>query len=202
MKLIRFINITSRYRENKNLTGTPRYASIANHLSLEQSRRDDLEALGYVLIYFMKGHLPWQGLRGENKKEKYRRILEAKLRIRVEELCTGLPFAFLDYMDYCRGLRFTDTPDYAYLRGLFARALEEAGLENDGVYDWMANRKEGERELVEDGHSVVRVERDWKYIPFYCKDEMTGDLISCLLIPNPTKELYSQCITWSGKKWN
>ena len=180
-----------RYRENKSLTGTPRYASIANHLSLEQSRRDDLEALGYVLLYFMKGHLPWQGLRGENKKEKYRRILEAKLRMRVEDLCMGLPVAFLDYMDYCRSLRFTDSPDYAYLRGLFATALEEAGLVNDGVYDWMGSRRERERESVE-------IERDWKYIPFYCRDDMRGDLITCLCNPNPNRELYAQCLTWSG----
>ena len=152
----------------------------------------------------MKGRLPWQGLRGENKKEKYRRILEAKLRIRVEDLCSGLPLAFLDYMDYCHGLRFTDTPDYAYLRGLFATALEEAGFVNDGIYDWMVKEGEGEGNGDGDGDGdgdgeLEEIGRDWKHIPFYCKDETTGDLIPCLCIPNPNKELYAQCVTWSGK---
>ena len=137
--------LSPRQREDRSLTGTPRYASIANHLSLEQSRRDDLEALGYVFIYFMKGRLPWQGLRGETKKDKYKRILEVKLAVRVEDLCQDLPPAFMDYLDYCRSLYFSDIPDYAYLRGLFVTAMEEAGLVNDGVYDWMTELEKGEQ---------------------------------------------------------
>ena len=82
------------YRENKNLTGTARYASINTHLGIEQSRRDDLEALGYIFIYFFKGILPWQGLRAKTKAQNYEKISEKKVSTQVDELCKGSPGKF------------------------------------------------------------------------------------------------------------
>jgi len=79
------------YRENRQLTGTARYASINNHLGIEQSRRDDLEAIGYVIIYFFKKSLPWQGVKGSEKETKYFRILEKKLAFPIDLLCRDLP---------------------------------------------------------------------------------------------------------------
>jgi casein kinase 1 len=71
------------YKENKNLTGTARYASINAHLGIEQSRRDDLESIGYVLVYLVQGYLSWQGVRANNKMEKYQKIMEKKMSIPV-----------------------------------------------------------------------------------------------------------------------
>lgn len=107
------------YREDKNLTGTARYASINAHLGIEQSRRDDLESLGYVMMYFNRGSLPWQGLRATNKKQKYERISEKKTSTPIEVLCKGFPAEFAMYLNYCRTLRFNEPPDYLYLRQLF-----------------------------------------------------------------------------------
>lgn len=126
-----------RYSENKSIIGTPRYASIGNHLGIEQSRRDDLESLGYVFVYFLLGKLPWQGLRADTKKEKYRRILDCKLNTSLNDLCLNIPPAFYAYLNYCRGLRFDEAPRYEYLRSLFRNLLEEKGEVDDGVYDWM-----------------------------------------------------------------
>jgi serine/threonine protein kinase len=83
------------YRNNKNLTGTARYASVNTHIGIEQSRRDDLEGICYVLLYFLRGTLPWQGLTAKNKNEKYRRIMETKMSTSVETLCKGLPSKLL-----------------------------------------------------------------------------------------------------------
>jgi serine/threonine protein kinase len=85
------------YKENKSLTGTVRYASINAHLGIEQSRRDDLESLGYVLVYLKKGKLPWQGLDTNIKAEKYQKIMEKKMSLSVEQLCETLPSTFLQH---------------------------------------------------------------------------------------------------------
>jgi casein kinase 1 len=124
------------YRENKSLTGTARYASINAHEGAEQSRRDDLESLGYVLMYFNRGTLPWQGLKTQDKRLLYKRIRDKKLSTPVDQLCKGFPAEFASYLNYTRALRFDDRPDYAYLRQLFQQLFVNMGYQNDGVYDW------------------------------------------------------------------
>ena len=126
------------YREGKNLTGTPRYASINNHLGIEQSRRDDMESIGYVLVYFASGSLPWQGLKANTKKQKYQKIMDKKMSVSISSLCRGLPEELRKYLEYTRSLRFEDKPNYLYLKGLFREALETHKYGDPATgFDWM-----------------------------------------------------------------
>ncbi|KAK5987155.1 Casein kinase I-like protein [Cladobotryum mycophilum] len=130
------------YRERKSLSGTARYMSINTHLGREQSRRDDLEALGHVFMYFLRGGLPWQGLKAATNKQKYEKIGEKKQTTAIKDLCEGFPEEFSKYLTYVRNLGFEDTPDYDYLRELFTQALKNAGDVEDGEYDWMKISKD------------------------------------------------------------
>ena len=136
------------YRENKNLTGTARYASINTHIGIEQSRRDDLESLGYVLMYFIRGSLPWQGLKANTKKQKYERIMDRKMSTSTEQLCKGYPTEFRSYFEYCRSLRFEDRPDYAYLKRLFKELFYRKGYQYDNMFDWTILNLQQERNRV------------------------------------------------------
>lgn len=133
------------YREDKNLTGTARYASINAHLGIEQSRRDDLESMGYVLMYFNRGCLPWQGLKAITKKQKYERISEKKMSTPVEVLCKGYPAEFAMYLNYTRGMTFDETPDYMYLRQLFRILFRTMGYQYDYTFDWTILRQNQNR---------------------------------------------------------
>ncbi|GLC46182.1 Casein kinase 1-like protein 8 [Pleodorina starrii] len=124
------------YCENKNLTGTARYASVNTHMGIEQSRRDDLESLGYVFMYFLRGSLPWQGLQAATKKQKYEKISEKKMKTPFEVLCKGFPQEFVLYFQYVRAQRFEEKPDYAYLRRLFRDLFAKEGWTWDYVFDW------------------------------------------------------------------
>ncbi|KAJ6187004.1 hypothetical protein N7519_001912 [Penicillium mononematosum] len=125
------------YRERKSLSGTARYMSINTHLGREQSRRDDLEALGHVFMYFLRGGLPWQGLKAATNKQKYEKIGEKKQTTAIKDLCDSYPEEFNKYLSYVRNLGFEDTPDYDYLRDILTQALKNAGEVEDGEYDWM-----------------------------------------------------------------
>jgi len=124
------------YRERKSLSGTARYMSINTHLGREQSRRDDLEALGHVFMYFLRGSLPWQGLKAATNKQKYEKIGEKKQTTAIKELCEGFPEEFGIYLNYVRKLGFEETPDYDFLRELFAKVMKSNNDIDDGVFDW------------------------------------------------------------------
>ncbi|CAK9301102.1 unnamed protein product [Gordionus sp. m RMFG-2023] len=124
------------YREHKSLTGTARYMSINTHLGREQSRRDDLEALGHMFVYFLRGSLPWQGLKADTLKERYQKIGDTKRATPLDLLCQGLPDEFATYLRYVRRLDFFETPDYVYLRSLFSEIFTRKGFKDDGIFDW------------------------------------------------------------------
>ena len=119
--------------KKKNLTGTARYASINALNGLTQSRRDDLESVGYVLLYFLRGKLPWQGLHVKNKEDRYHKIMEIKIETTPYELRKGFPKEYEDYVEYTRKLEYEEDPDYEYLTNLFKSILKE---EIDYIYDW------------------------------------------------------------------
>uniref|UniRef100_A0A915E074 non-specific serine/threonine protein kinase n=1 Tax=Ditylenchus dipsaci TaxID=166011 RepID=A0A915E074_9BILA len=123
-------------KNRKQLIGTARYASLNSHLGLEQSRRDDLESLGYMLIYFLKGSLPWQGIKIVSKNEKYAKIYEKKSAVSVEELCQECPHQFADYLNYTRNLGFEETPNYSYLSGLFRDLFLSLPEQAENDFDW------------------------------------------------------------------
>ena len=125
------------YIKKKKLTGTARYASIHALEEMEQSRRDDLESTGYVLMYFLRGNLPWQGLKLKTKDNRYQKILDKKKETTSEELCKNFPVEFKQYIDYTRNLAYAENPDYDKLRKNFINVVTKTEGETfDFIYDW------------------------------------------------------------------
>ncbi|KAL0099494.1 hypothetical protein PUN28_020187 [Cardiocondyla obscurior] len=143
------------YREHKSLTGTARYMSINTHLGKEQSRRDDLEALGHMFMYFLRGSLPWQGLKADTLKERYQKIGDTKRATPIEVLCDGHPEEMATYLRYVRRLDFFETPDYEYLRKLFHDLYERRGFVNDGEFDWTGKTMSTPVGSLQTGQEIV-----------------------------------------------
>ncbi|XP_076761084.1 casein kinase I gish isoform X4 [Xylocopa sonorina] len=143
------------YREHKSLTGTARYMSINTHLGKEQSRRDDLEALGNMLMYFLRGSLPWQGLKADTLKERYQKIGDTKRNTPIEVLCDGHPEEMATYLRYVRRLDFFETPDYEYLRNLFHDLYVKRGFVDDGEFDWTGKTMSTPVGSVQTGQEII-----------------------------------------------
>lgn len=124
------------FSDGKSLTGTARYASISALRGFEQSRRDDLEALGYVFVYLLKGSLPWMGLAVKDRGRKYEKILQVKERTTLLTLCRGLPEEFIEYFQIVRALKFQEEPDYLELKNLMRSTFLRKGYVYDYQYDW------------------------------------------------------------------
>ena len=122
--------------KNHKLVGTVRYSSINALDGCSLSRRDDLESLGYCLIYLIFGRLPWQGCISSNKEDKYYKIKQIKKNTTPKDLCKELPPQFEEYIRYTRNLEYETEPDYNYLRYLFLSLLKKYNFEFDYYYDW------------------------------------------------------------------
>uniref|UniRef100_A0A8C6XQE3 non-specific serine/threonine protein kinase n=1 Tax=Naja naja TaxID=35670 RepID=A0A8C6XQE3_NAJNA len=146
------------YREHKSLTGTARYMSINTHLG-KGFRRDDLEALGHMFMYFLRGSLPWQGLKADTLKERYQKIGDTKRNTPIDVLCENFPEEMAAYLRYVRRLDFFERPDYDYLRTIFTELFEKRGFAFDYAYDWVGRpivtHSVGPMH-VESGPSVIR----------------------------------------------
>ncbi|CAK92450.1 unnamed protein product (macronuclear) [Paramecium tetraurelia] len=122
------------YIENKPFLGTSRYASIAAHKGQELSRKDDLESLGYMLIFLLKGSLPWQNIGYKNEDEKVKLVGLMKMRVTAQELCQDLPIEFMRFIDLVRKMSYREKPDYRYFQQLFQRVSIQQQVEYR--FDW------------------------------------------------------------------
>ena len=131
-----------KFQITGRMFGTIRFASYNSTRGVEQSRRDDLESIGYMLIYLAIGVLPWQGIneKEKDKKKIYLEILLLKKYTPVEVTCKNLPIEFIDYIKYCKKLNFEQDPDYEYLRNLFKSILSKMNEINDMKFSWKLNR--------------------------------------------------------------
>jgi len=125
------------YSTNARFHGTDKYASINNHNKIEPSRRDDMESLGYLFVYFLTSNLPWAAQYSRVKKQHRRTVYgKAKMQTTIEQLTKDLPSSFFDYFTSVSKLSFVEKPDYDYLRGLFFNTMEKHGYACDNVFDW------------------------------------------------------------------
>ncbi len=127
------------FKDGGKLVGTARYASVNSHHGYQLSRRDDLISLGYIIVYFVKGKLPWQKVKGKTKEEKYNNIKKLKHGLGNQVICSGLPKEFQIYLDYCTTLQFDEKPDYNYLRNLFKTLFRKQNYMYDLIFDWNNN---------------------------------------------------------------
>jgi serine/threonine protein kinase len=116
-------------KQGRSMIGTARYASINIHLGIEPSRRDDLESLGYVMVYLAKGKLPWQGLAKKRSGSPRDEIKDKKMSTSTESLCSGLPSCFKEMIDYAKSLSFQQKPDYELINNMIRDSSKKDDIE-------------------------------------------------------------------------
>jgi serine/threonine protein kinase len=143
------------YVDGKSLIGTARYASINTHLGIEQSRRDDLESIAYMLIYFLRGSLPWMGLKGDTRHAKNSAICDAKVATPIGSLCKGLPNEFAAFLSDVRRLEFNEEPKYSSYREMFRQLFLRERYLHDMQFDWVNRQTVGQTAVLARPLSVL-----------------------------------------------
>ena len=144
------------YIKRNKLTGTARYASIHALEEMEQSRRDDMESIGYVIMFFLRGELPWQGLKVKSKEDKYRKILDKKKETSSKTLCANFPDEFREYVEYTRKLSYEEEPNYEKYKNKFYNLIcNKRGESFDYIYDW-TTKADLKKRVVHDNNSEFK----------------------------------------------
>lgn len=150
--------------KKSGMTGTARYTTVNLHSGCEPSRRDDLGSIGYLLVYFLKGKLPWQGVQGRDKKKRKKRIGRMKAKTSHHELCDGLPSGLREYLEHCDQLEFDQAPDYNFLRSLIRKAAASEKIELDSaVFDWTQTNGDRKRKAPDDNADYYTVYESYSY---------------------------------------
>ncbi len=126
------------FGNKRTLIGTARYASINMHMGIEPTRRDEMESVGYMLVYFIKGSLPWQDIKKQKNINNLKLIGDKKMCVPLDVLCEGIPVSFKRYLRYCKKLKFDETPDYNYLLKLFEIDSKNLGI--TPKFNWNLNK--------------------------------------------------------------
>lgn len=134
-----------RFNFARSLVGTPRFASVFTHMGVAPSYRDDMESIGYIWIYLLKGRLPWQGLRPAKHQNKLGLITQLKINTTIDDLCDGVPEEFAIYMNYIRNLKHLELPNYVEIRKFFRNLATSQNVEYDWKFDWIEEKKHGNR---------------------------------------------------------
>ena len=217
-----------KMRDDKGMVGTVRYSSIYTQQGLEQSRRDDLISIGYLLIFLLKEELPWQKVKIDynklkEKEEKYKQILKIKQETTNESLCENLPKQFLCYMNYVKTLEFEEKPDYKNMRKMFEETMNKFNYENDLEFDWrkIYKTKENQKNFKENTmnsiekfkgiqsfETVNNFEKNLKYqdskntcnYAHYCSNSLSHADSHLMKSLTKNEANFSPHLTFSGRK--
>lgn len=137
------------FQSNCSRAGNSTYASLNNHSGIHQTRRDDLESLGYMSISLIKGRLPWQQSSKLPSNIKWDRVFSIKSSLPLHELCSNCPKGFMEIIKYARSLDFNAEPDYDYVRRLIHSASASGSndlvpMVSEGKKKIRRNRRENE----------------------------------------------------------
>ena len=155
----------AKFAINKKWSGTSRFASANSLRGVVQSRRDDLESLCYILLFLMKGNLPWDNVFGYNENEDILLIYKIKKYMKPELLFLNLPKEIIEFFKYCKNLDFEQKPNYAYLRSLLLDILKSKNEKNDLLFSWKIRKNmimidnNSYRELVSHRYSKINQKR-------------------------------------------